>query len=141
MTTETLVTLLQIAALCHVGLVWAGASMPKAVNLQGHLATLPLFIRRLFLVYFAFIGLVLVGFGSLTFFFARAIAAGEPIARGFCVLLVAFWTLRLIVATFVFDVRPYLKNWLYRLGYWATNLVFVYLLAVYVLALWKGGRM
>ena len=141
MKTELLITLLQIAALCHLGLVWAGVSMPKAVNLSGHLATLPPFIRRLFLVYFAFIGLVLIGFGSLTFFFAQAIAAGEPIARGLCVLLIAFWTLRLIVATFVFDVRPYLKNGFYRVGYWATNLVFVYLLAVYVLALWKGGRM
>ena len=115
--------------------------MPKAVNLRGHLETLPSFIRRLFLVYFAFIGMVLIGFGCLTFVFAKAIAAGEPTARGLCVLLVAFWTLRLIVAAFVFDVRPYLKNRLYRLGYWATNLVFVYLLAVYVLALWKGGRM
>jgi hypothetical protein len=141
MKTELLITLLQIAGFCHVGLVWAGASMPKAVNLRDHLATLPLFVRRLFLVYFAFIGLVLVGFGSLTFLFARAIADGEPIARGLCVLLVAFWTLRLIVATFVFDVRPYIKNWFYRVGYWATNLVFMYLLAVYVLALWKGGRM
>ena len=83
----------------------------------------------------------LIGFGSLTFFFAHSIAAGEPLARGLCVLLIAFWTLRLIVAAFVFDVRPYLTNLLYRAGYWATNLLFVYLLALYVLALWKGGRL
>jgi hypothetical protein len=141
MKTETLITLLQIAALCHLGLIWAGATMPRAVNLNGHLATLPPFLCRLFLVYLTFIGLVLVGFGSLTFFFAHSIAAGEPLAKGLCVLLIAFWALRLIVAAFVFDVRPYLTNWLYRMGYWATNLVFVYLLAVYVLALWKGGRL
>jgi hypothetical protein len=137
----TLTTLLQIAALCHLGLVWAGASMPKAVNLHGHLATLPPFIRRLFIVYFTFIGLVLVGFGCLTFFFAEAMAAGEPLARALCDLLVVFWTARLIVAALIFDVRPYLKNWFYRVGYQATNLVFVYLLAVYALAAWKGGRM
>ena len=141
MKTATLTTLLQIAALCHLGLVWAGASMPKAVNMRGHLATLPPFIRRLFFVYFTFIGLMLVGFGCLTFFFAEAMAAGEPLARALCVLLAAFWTLRLLVAAFIFDVRPYLKNWFYRMGYQATNLVFVYLLAVYALALWKGGRM
>jgi hypothetical protein len=141
MKTETLVTLLQIAAMCHLGLIWAGATMPKAVNLSGHLAVLPPFLRRLFLVYLSFIGLVLVGFGSLTYFYAHAIAVGEPLARGLCTLFIAFWTLRLIVAAFVFDVRPYLTNWLYRAGYWTTNLVFVYLLAVYVLALWKGGRL
>ena len=137
----TLITLLQIAALLHLGLIWAGASMPKAVNLRAHLATLPSFIRRLFFVYFTFIGLVLVGFGCLTFFFARAIAAGEPLARALCVLFTAFWTARLVVAGFVFDVRPYLTNWFYRLGHQVTNLVFVYLVAVYALALWKGGRL
>ena len=141
MKTATLTLLLQTAAVLHLGLVCAGASMPKAVALRAHLATLPQFIRRLFLVYFTFLGLVLVGFGCLTFFFADAMAAGEPLARGLCLLLVAFWTLRLIVAAFVFDVRPYLTNWFYRLGYQATNLVFVYLVAVYALALWKGGRM
>jgi hypothetical protein len=141
MKTETLVMLLQIAAICHLGLIWAGATMPRTVNLSGHLAVLPPFIRHLFLVYLSFIGLVLIGFGALTFFFAHAMAAGDPVARGLCALFIAFWTLRLIVAAFVFDVRPYLKNWLYRAGYWATNVVFLYLLFVYALALWKGGRM
>jgi dolichyl-phosphate-mannose--protein O-mannosyl transferase len=61
-----------------------------------------------------FIGRLLVGFGCLTFFYAAA---------------------------FVFDVRPYLTNWFYRIGYHAINLVFVYLLAVYVLAAWKGGSL
>ena len=140
MKTSTLITLLQIAAILHLGLVCAGASMPKAVNLRAHLATLPQFIRRLFLVYFSFIGLVLVGFACLTFFFAPAMASGDPLARGLCMLLTAFWTLRLIAMAFIFDVRPYLTNWFYRLGYQATNLVFVYLVAVYALALWKGGR-
>ena len=114
--------------------------MPKAVNLSGHLATLPPFIRRLFFVYYGFIGLMLVGFGGLTYFFAPAMAAGEPLARALCLLLIAFWTLRLVAAAFIFDVRPYLRNWLYRLGYQAINIVFLYLLVVYVLAFWKGGR-
>src|SRR5205814_7911544 len=63
MKTTHLTLLLQIAALLHLGLICAGASMPKAVRLSANLATLPAFIRRLFLVYFVFIGLVLVGFG------------------------------------------------------------------------------
>ena len=55
MHTSTLIVLLQIAALLHAGLICAGAAMPQAVNLQAHLAVLPAFIRRLFLVYYAFI--------------------------------------------------------------------------------------
>jgi len=141
MKTSTLTILLQIAGVLHLGLLCAGASMPRAVNLRGHLATLPPFIRRLFFVYFSFIGLTLAGFGSLTFFFADSMAAGQPLARALCWLFGTFWTLRLFVAGLIFDVRPYLTNWFYRLGYQALNLAFVYLLAVYTLALWKGGRL
>ena len=71
-----LITLLQVAAVLHLGLVWAGATMPRAVNLRAHLAALPPFIRRLFWVYFTFIGLTLLGFGGITFCYAAAIAAG-----------------------------------------------------------------
>ena len=141
MKTPTLVLLLQIAGMLHLGLAWAGATMPKAVSLRTHLLTLPPFIRRLFLVYFAFIGMVLVGFGSLTFLFAGAMAAGEPLARALCLLCLVFWTARLFVAGFIFDVRPYLTNGFYRAGYWATNVVFIYLVGVYALAIWKGGTL
>ena len=134
-----LVTLLQIAGLLHLGLVWAGVTMPRAVNLREHLKPLPPFIQRLFWVYYSFIGLLLVGFGTLTFLFAQDMAAGQPLGRALCILLAVFWAIRLVVAAFVFDVRPYLTNWLYRIGYQSTNLVFVFLVAVYAVAAWRGG--
>lgn len=139
MTASTLTTLLQIAALLHIGLLCAGASMPQAVNFRNHIGALPPFLRQLFLVYFCFIGLVLIGFGALTFLFAHAMAAGEPVARALCVLMTVFWALRLLAATFIFDVRPYLTNWFYRMGYIATNLVFAYLVSIYSFAVWKGS--
>ena len=135
----TLTPLLQLAGILHLGLVCAGLMMPGVVGLRGHLATLPEFIRRLFWVYYAFIGLCLVSFGSLTFGFARTLAEGSVLARALCVFFAAFWTLRLAVATFVFDLKPYLANGYRRVGYHATNLVFCYLPVAYVLAAWKGG--
>jgi hypothetical protein len=134
-----LTLLLQIAGLLHIGLLCAGATMPRAVNLSAHLALLPPFIRRLFLVYLGFIAMLLVGFGIITFAFAELLAAGGPLARALCAFLAIFWTTRLIVAAFVFDLRPYLTNWYYRLGNRALNLVFVYLTIVYAWAAWKGG--
>ena len=110
MNTSTLIILLQIAALLHAGLIGAGAAMPQAVNLQTHLASLPPFIRRLFLVYYAFIGLMLVGFGCLTSLFAGAMASGEPLARALCILLTAFWSLRLIAAVFVFLMLEHMRH-------------------------------
>jgi hypothetical protein len=50
------------------------------------------------------------------------------------VFFAVFWTLRLIVATWVFDMEPYLTNSFRRIGYHAINLVFVYLPVVYALA-------
>jgi hypothetical protein len=110
--------------------------MPRAVGLRAHLAGLPSFIRRLFWVYYAFIGLCLVGFGVLTFTLAGTLAEGGMLARALCGFLAAFWTLRLITATFVFDLSPYLTNVYRRLGHHLVNLVFIYLPAVYFLAAW-----
>jgi len=129
-----LTTFLQIAGALHLGLVWAGATMPRAVSLRVHLATLPPFVRRLFWVYYAFIGVTLLGFGLITFFYAPALAGGAPLARALCGFLAGFWMLRLIIAAFVFDVRPYLTTGYYRLGYHSTTVAFIYLMAVYARA-------
>ena len=135
----TLTLLLELAGLMHLGLLCAGALMPRAVNLKTNLAQLPPFIRRLFWVYYSFIGLCLVSFGLITFTLADTLAAGGNLARALCIFLAVFWTIRLIAATFVFDVRPYLTNQLWRLGYHATNVVFIYLPVVYTWAALKGG--
>ncbi|HTQ51480.1 MAG TPA: hypothetical protein VMJ12_12270 [Candidatus Acidoferrales bacterium] len=135
----TLTVLLQFAGLLHLGLACAGALMPRAVNLRSHISVLPPFIRRLFWVYYSFIGLCLVSFGLVSFTFAGTLAAGGGLARAVCAFLTVFWTVRLFAATFIFDVRPYLTNSFWRLGYHATNVVFAYLPVVYAWAALKGG--
>lgn len=112
--------------------------MPGVVGLRSHLAPLPPFIRQLVWVYYTFIGLSLASFGCASFFLADALASGQPLARAACAFLAAFWLLRLIVATFVFDLRPYLTNDWRRVGYHATNIVFALLPVVYAWAAWKG---
>lgn len=134
-----LTLLLQIAGVLHLGLICAGALMPRVVNLRTHLAILPTFIRKLFWVYYTFIGLCLVSFGLITVAFADALASGGGLARAVCVFLAVFWMVRLVAATFIFDVRPYLTNALWRVGYQATNVVFIYLPVIYGWAAWKGG--
>src|SRR5207244_5420685 len=65
MKTATLTLLIQFAGLLHLGLIAAGLTMPRAVNLRTHLAPLPNFIRQLFWVYYSFIGLCLISFGAI----------------------------------------------------------------------------
>jgi hypothetical protein len=140
MKTLNLTLALEIAGLMHLGLLCAGALMPGVVGLRANIATLPPFIRRLFWVYYTFIGFCLISFGTITVVLAPTLAAGGNLARSLCLFLAAFWTIRLIVATFVFDLRPYLTNGYRRIGYHATNIVFAYLPIVYAWAAWKGGR-
>jgi len=135
-----LITLIQTAGLLHLGLLCAGATMPRAVRLGTHLAGLPPFIRRLVWVYYGFIASMLAGFGTLTFCFADRMAAGDPVARALCLYLACFWGARWVVAGWVFDVRPYLTHWFYRVGHYATTLVFVYLTLIYSWVAWQGGR-
>jgi len=130
----TLVLLLQIAGVLHLGLMAAGFLMPRVVSMRAHLATLPAFIRQLFWVYYTFIGLCLVSFSIITIVFADALADGGALARALCAFLAVFWLVRLFVATFVFDLRPYLTTRLRRIGYNAVNVVFAYLPVVYLLA-------
>jgi hypothetical protein len=137
MKTVNLTLLLQFAGLLHLGLIWAGSMMPRAVNLRAHLVNLPPFIRRLFWVYYVFIGLCLVSFGLITFAFAGTLAAGGSLARALCAFFAVFWTIRLVAATFVFDVRPYLTNQWRRLGYLATNIIFSFLPVIYA---WTAFR-
>lgn len=129
-----LVRLLQIAGVLHLGLMCAGLLMPKVVRMRWHLATLPVFIRQLFWVYYTFIGLCLVSFSLITIVFAETLAAGGSLARALCAFFAVFWTLRLVAATWVFDMEPYLTNGVRRAGYRVLNVAFVYLPVVYGLA-------
>jgi hypothetical protein len=138
MNTPALTLLLELAGVMHLGLLCAGALMPGAVNLRAHIAVLPPFIQRLFWVYYAFIGLCLISFGLITVTFAGTLAAGGGLARAVCAFLAVFWTVRLVAATFIFDMRPYLTNRFRQLGYHAMNVVFIFLPIIYAWAALKG---
>jgi hypothetical protein len=138
--TIDLTLLLRIAGVLHLGLMSAGLLMPRMVSMRSHLATLPPFLRQLFWVYYAFIGVCLAGFSAITIVFAPTLAAGGGLARALCAFLAIFWTLRLIAGTFVFDLGPYLTTRPRRLGYHAINIVFAYLPVVYGIAALRAIR-
>jgi len=121
---------LKLAALVHLGLIAAGALMPRVTKLWREADAMSPFARTLFRVYYAFIGICLFSFGAGTWFYADALASGTSLARAVCGFLAAFWMLRWIAAL-VLDVRPYLTNGWWRLGYAITNIVFCVLPFIY----------
>ncbi len=132
------VLILKLASLSYLGLLAAGILMPGVVGLRQHLLALPTFIRQLFWVYYAFIGLSLICFGLGTFLLAEHLASGTPLARSGCGFLAFFWSVRFVAGTFVFDLRPYLTNRWRRAGLGAADLVFVCLPVVYGWVALKG---
>lgn len=125
------VLLLKLCALTHLGLVAAGVLMPRATGLWRQLERLDPFARGLFRTYYAFIGLCLVSFGAASWFLAEELASGTRLARAACGFLAVFWLMRLVAAIWLLDVRPYLTNAGWRIGYQATNVVFSALPFVY----------
>ena len=124
-------TLLYLAAVSQLGILIASAMVPRALNWRDNLASLHPFLRRLFWVYGCFIVLTIIGFSLLTFVNAQAMAEGEPVARSICLFIAIFWAVRLFVQFAVFDARPFLTNWFFKVGYHALTFVFVALIVIY----------
>ena len=122
---------LKIAGALHFAILLASGLTPKALDWRKNLATLHPFLRKLFWVYGAFIVLVIISFGTLTLWYAPELAAGTPLARGLCLFIGVFWLARFLVQMFVFDARPFLTHWFYKVGYNGLTLVFIYFVLVY----------
>lgn len=129
MNIETLA--LYFASICHFGILIASATAPKALNWNTHLEKLPLLLRQMFWVYGVFIVLMIISFGTITLFFVPEIIEGSRMARAVCMIITLFWAARLIVQFFIFDAKPWLTNWVFKVGYHTLTLVFIYLTGTY----------
>jgi predicted DCC family thiol-disulfide oxidoreductase YuxK len=72
-----------------------------------------------------------VAFATLTLRHAEVMAARERIARSLCAFIAVFWGARLFVQFAIFDARPFLTNWIYRVGYHVLTVIFAFLVLVY----------
>jgi len=124
-------TILEVAGMLQLSILIASAQVPRVLDWRRNLAGLHPFLRKLFWVYGAFIVLVIIAFATLTFLHAGAMAAGEPVARSLCAFIAVFWAARLVVQLAVFDTRPFLTNWFYKLGYHALTVIFAALVFIY----------
>ncbi len=127
-------TLLILAGLGHFGILIASFMVPKALQWDKHLTSLPPFLRSLFWVYGAFIVLTIAGLGTLTLFHAQAMASGEPVARSLAAFIALFWSARLFVQFFIFDAREFLTSTARRIGYHTLTAAFIAQAAVYAFA-------
>lgn len=126
----SLQSLIVISGVLHFGTLLASAAVPQVLDWRRELGKLDRLSRQLIWVHGLFIVLVIIGFGTLTFFWPAELASHTPLARAVCGFIALFWGARLGIQFFVFDAKPYLKNWLVRIGYNGLTMVFIYQTAV-----------
>ncbi|HSU65989.1 MAG TPA: hypothetical protein VLJ39_03910 [Tepidisphaeraceae bacterium] len=127
----TLVHLIFIAGVLHFGLLIASGLTPGVLKWKTELQSVSALSRHVIWVHGAFIVLVIVGFGLLSLFDASHLADGTPLARSVSGFIAAFWLARLMIQLFLFDAKPYLTNWVLRLGYHGLTVLFTYFFLVY----------
>ncbi len=124
-------TLLQVGGVMHFGLLVASSLIPQTLRWRQELAKLEAMTRQLVWVHGAFIVMIIVAFGLLSILDAAELASGTKLARSICGFIAFFWLVRLGIQFFLFDAKPYLKNWLLTVGYHCLTVVFVCLVLIY----------
>ncbi len=127
----TLETLIFISGILHLGTLLGSAQVPKELKFKEELPKVSPLMRHWILVAGAYVVLNLIAFGVISLTLASELASGSPLARAFCGFVAIFWGCRLVVQFFVFDAKPYLRNWFLTLGYHGLTLVFTWHTLVY----------
>lgn len=128
----TLETLIFIGGILHLGTLIGSAQVPRELKFHDELPKVPPLLRQWILVAGGYVVLDLIAFSLISLLCARELASGNSLlARAFCAFVAIFWLCRLLIGFFVFDARPYLRNWFLTLGYHGLTLVFTYHVLIY----------
>ena len=124
-------TLIFISGILHLGTLLGSAQVPKELNFRDELPKVAPLMRHWILVAGLYVVLNLIAFGVISMCFSNELASGKPLARAFCAYVAIFWGVRLVIQFFVFDARPYLRNWFLTIGYHGLTVVFLWQTTVF----------
>ena len=119
-------TLIMISGILHFGTLIGSAQVPRELRFREELPKVSPLLRHWILTAGGYVVLNLVAFGLVSLLLPRELASGQPLARAVCGFIAVFWGIRLIIQLFIFDARPYLRNWFLTLGYHGLTIVFAW---------------
>jgi hypothetical protein len=130
-----------LAALANLCVLAAGAQAPRRLGWRRELEPLRAFTRKVFWVYYFFVGGTIVAFAGLTLLLHREILAGDRAA----VLLAAFmglwWGARVVVDACIYDHRDWPEGRQFVVGHVLLTTTFVLLAATYLgVVAWHAAR-
>lgn len=118
--------LVRALGLMQFSILVASSLVPFQLDWKKELAGLPKLHYQMYFIYGGYVVLNIVAFGVLCVWHASEIAAGSPLARGFCGYVAFFWGIRLALQA-VMDAKPYLKKWWLTAGYHLLTVLFALL--------------
>ena len=117
----------------------AGAQLPHRLDWKNDLAKLRPFNRKLLWTYWAFTGLTLVAFGTLTLVLHDELLAGNRAALALAVFICIFWAARIAVDGFYFSHRDWPSGRQFVIGHVLLTGLFTFLFCTYAgLFLWHA---
>jgi hypothetical protein len=130
MTQALLTKFIYVGGFLHFSILIATALVPFRLNWRDELKSLSRLHRQMYWTYGGYIVLSIVAFGCISLRSAPELSHGSPLARGFCLYVCVFWTIRLLLQG-IFDVKAHLTTWWLRLGYQGLTVVFACLALIY----------
>jgi len=124
-------TLIVIGGVLHLATLLGSAQVPKEMNFKEELPKLSPLVRHWVLTVGGYVVLNILAFGIVSILLPTQLASGDILARAVCGFISVFWGIRLVIQLFLFDAKPYLRNWFLRLGFHGLTVVFFYQTFVY----------
>lgn len=124
-------TLILIGGVLHLATLLGSAQVPKEMNFKEELPKLSSLMRHWVLTAGGYIVLNILAFGLVSIFLPQQLVSGDILARTVCGFIAVFWGIRLVIQLFLFDAKPYLRNWFLKLGFHGLTVVFLYQTVVY----------
>ncbi|MDG2391364.1 MAG: hypothetical protein P8M30_18815 [Planctomycetaceae bacterium] len=136
----TLETLIFISGILHLGTLLGSAQVPRELNFREELPKVSPLLKHWILVAGGYVVLNIIAFGVISLTLNDELASGTPLARAFSAYVAIFWGCRLIVQFFVFDAKPYLRNWFLKAGYHGLTFIFAWHTIVFGYAALLPGK-
>jgi hypothetical protein len=129
---------LRIAGVLLGLLVVLNLFVPRRFKWREELASISLVNRQIFQVHGLFIIVILAMFSAMLLTCADAMVEPTRLARGILIGLTVFWTLRLIIQFFFYDSALWRGKRLETTMHVIFSALWLYLVAVFSVALWKS---
>jgi hypothetical protein len=125
---RTMVILIRVAGAVQLAILAANFILPGKLHCRENLARVSRMIRDVFIVHWIYIGLILIFFSALCFWFAPELAGASRLGHFLSVAMALFWLPRIPIQLFLYDAELRRQH---RVGDVAILLAFSFLAIVF----------